>query len=104
MHLPTSLSIVPPVWLCEGLRRSKDYSTAAHRHAARILDLIQTDLLLQSCLDQRSGGHHRSPYVYKYSEVLPLRHRVIAPELSHHDLYDLEVGYIGVIINACAGA
>jgi hypothetical protein len=47
-------------------------STAARHCAARIPDLIQTDLLPQSRLDQRSGGHHHSPYVYKYYEVLPL--------------------------------
>jgi hypothetical protein len=34
--------------------------------------LIQTNLLLQSRLDQRSGGRHLSPYVYEYYEVLPL--------------------------------
>jgi hypothetical protein len=45
---------------------------AACCHAAGILNLIQTDLLSQSRLDQRSEGHHRSPYVYEYYEVLPL--------------------------------
>jgi hypothetical protein len=29
---------------------------------------------------------------------------VVALELWHRDLYDLEVGYAGFIINACAGA
>jgi hypothetical protein len=46
-------------------------STVARHHAAGILDLIQTDLLPQAQLDQRSGGHHRSSYVYEYYEVLP---------------------------------
>jgi hypothetical protein len=39
-----------------------------------------------------------------YLEVLPLWHRVIVPELSHQDPRDPEVGYVGFIINACAGA
>jgi hypothetical protein len=68
---PLSLKSLPLVWLPEWLRRSEDYSIAACRCAAGIPDLIQTDLLLQSRLDQRSGGHHHSPYVYEYSEVLP---------------------------------
>jgi hypothetical protein len=36
-----------------------------------IPNLIQTDLLLQSRLDQRPGDHRCSPYVYEYYEVLP---------------------------------
>jgi hypothetical protein len=28
----------------------------------------------------------------------------VAPESLHQDLHDLEVGYVGFIINACAGA
>jgi hypothetical protein len=30
--------------------------------------------------------------------------KVIVPESVRQDLYDLEVGYVGFIINACAGA
>jgi hypothetical protein len=59
------------VWLPKGLPRSKDYSTAAYRRALGIPDLIQTDLLLQSRLDRRSGSHHHSSYVNEYYEVLP---------------------------------
>jgi hypothetical protein len=92
------------MWLPEGLHRSQDYSTAACCHAEGILDLIQIDLLPQSWPGQRSGGHHRSLYAYDYSEVLPLRHWVIAPKSLHQDLHDLEVSYVGFIINAWAGA
>jgi hypothetical protein len=50
------------------------------------LDLIQTDLLLQFRLDQRSGGLHRSPYVYESLEVLPLvapgRCAIVATSIS----------------------
>jgi hypothetical protein len=52
--------------------------------------------------------------VYKYYEVLHVRHYVIAPVLSHwrrgivgswhQDLHDLEVGYVVFLVNACAGA
>jgi hypothetical protein len=47
--------------------------------------------------------------VYKYYEVLPfvaLSHctSVVALESWCQDLHDLEVGNIGFIINACAGA
>jgi hypothetical protein len=42
--------------------------------------------------------------VNKYSEVLPFWHWVIALELPHQDLHDLEVSYVGFIINACVGA
>jgi hypothetical protein len=28
---------------------------------------------------------------------------VVAPELQRQDLHDLEVGFVGFIINACAG-
>jgi hypothetical protein len=50
---PLSLLSLPLMWLPEGLRRSKDYSIAARHRAAGILDLIQTNLLPQSWLDQR---------------------------------------------------
>jgi hypothetical protein len=30
--------------------------------------------------------------------------KVVAPESLQQDLHDLEVGYVGFIINACAGA
>jgi hypothetical protein len=63
---------LPLMWLPERLHRSEDYSTTACLHATEILDLIQTDLLPQSRLDQRSGGHHHSPYVYEYYDVSPL--------------------------------
>jgi hypothetical protein len=36
----------------------------------------------------------------EYAEVLPL----VAPESLRQVLHDLEVGYVGYIINACAGA
>jgi hypothetical protein len=42
---------------------AKVNSSATRCRAARIPDLIQTDLLPQSRLDQRSGGYHRSPYM-----------------------------------------
>jgi hypothetical protein len=89
-------------------RRSTSLATARHR-AAGIPDLIQTDLLPQSRLDQRSEGHHRSPYVYEYYEVLSLvalSHcpGVVALMSWLRDLHDLEVGYVGFIINACARA
>jgi hypothetical protein len=47
--------------------------------------------------------------VYKYYEVLPLvaltRCTGVAEmESWRQDLHDLEVGYVGFIINACAGA
>jgi hypothetical protein len=47
--------------------------------------------------------------VYEYYEVLPLvvlSHctGVVALESWRQDLHDLEVGYIGFIINACGGA
>jgi hypothetical protein len=52
---PLSISLaLPLVWIPEGLRKSKDYSTTAHRHAEGIQHLIQIDLLPQSQLDQRS--------------------------------------------------
>jgi hypothetical protein len=63
---PPSLSLV---WLPEGLHRSKGNSIAAQRSTVRILDRIQTELLLQSRLDSRSGRSHHSPYVYMYYEV-----------------------------------
>jgi hypothetical protein len=54
MH-PLSLSLaLPLVWLPEGLRKSEDYSTAAHHHAEGIQHLIQIDLLPQYQLDRRS--------------------------------------------------
>jgi hypothetical protein len=54
MRLPLCAKSLPLVWLPEGLRRSEDYVTATHHRVVRILDLIQTDLLLQSRLDRRS--------------------------------------------------
>jgi hypothetical protein len=87
---PLSYLSLSLVWLPEGLRRSEGDSTAARRSAARILDEIQTDLLLcraagildriqtdllsRSRLDPRSGRSHRSPYVYEYYEVLHVWH------------------------------
>jgi hypothetical protein len=55
--LPLSHTPPLPSLLCGSSKsfiRVKDYSTAAHRCAARIQDPIQTDLLLQFWLDQRS--------------------------------------------------
>jgi hypothetical protein len=63
-----SLTSFPIVWLPEGLHMSEDSSTTAHHRAARIPDRIQTDLLPQSRLDQRFGGHHHLLYMYEYSE------------------------------------
>jgi hypothetical protein len=38
-------------------------------------------------------------------KVLTLWHQVVAPVLSQHQvLHDLEVGFVGFIINACARA
>jgi hypothetical protein len=52
--------------------------------------------------------------VYEHYEVLHVRHYVVVLVLSHwhrgavelwrRDLHDLEVGYVGFIINACVGA
>jgi hypothetical protein len=82
MHHPSPLSL-SIVWLPEGLRGSEGDSSAARRSAMGILDQIQTDLLLQSCLDLKSRRSHHSPYVYEYYKVLHVRHYVVAPELSH---------------------
>jgi hypothetical protein len=101
---PPSPKSLPLMWLPEGLRRSKVNSAAAHHRAAEILDPIQTDLLPQSQLGRRPKEviiHRMCMSTWK---VL-LLHWVIAPVLSQHQvLHDLEVGYVGFIINACAGA
>jgi hypothetical protein len=39
-------------------------------------------------------------YVCEYAEVLPL----VAPESLRQVFCDLEVGYVGYIINTCVGA
>jgi hypothetical protein len=115
--LITSLSLSPmrllsplsPMWLLKGLRRSEGQLHRYTPSCYKISDLIQTDLLPQSRLDQRSRGHHHSPYVYEYYEVLPLVALsccagVVALESWRQDLHDLEVSYVNFIINACAEA
>jgi hypothetical protein len=47
LHVPPSLPRLLLMLLLEGLRRNKVNSTAAHRRATGILDLIQIDLLPQ---------------------------------------------------------
>jgi hypothetical protein len=87
------------MWLPEGLCRSKDYSTTARRCATGILDRIQTDLLLQSRLDQRPTVYVRVLHGAAFCGT-----RVVAPEFLHQDLHDLEVCFVGFIINACVEA
>jgi hypothetical protein len=67
-------------------------------------DLIQTNLLPQSRMDQPEVIIvHR--ICMKPWKVLTLWHQVVAPVLSQHQvLHDLEVGFVGFIINACARA
>jgi hypothetical protein len=104
MRLPSPISL--SCGSSKGCVGANINSTTARHRATTILDLIQTDLLLQSRLDQRSRGHHRSLYVYECYEVLPLVAlsrcaSVVALESWRQDLHDLEVGYVGFIINAC---
>jgi hypothetical protein len=72
VRLPLSLHLSFPCGSPKGYVGMKVNSTVARHQVAEILDLIQTDLLSQSRLDQKSRGHHCSPYVYEFYEVLPL--------------------------------
>jgi hypothetical protein len=69
----------------------------------------KTDLLPQSRLDRRDWKKSSFTICVRVlggaALVVPgCCAGVVALELWHRDLHDLEVGYVGFIINACAGA
>jgi hypothetical protein len=71
--LPTSLSLhlsVP----CGSLKGCIGAKVNPPLHAVVLQDFVSDPnyQLPQSRLDQRSRGHHHSPSVYEYYEVLPL--------------------------------
>jgi hypothetical protein len=89
-----------PLWLLEGLRRSEDYSTAARHRATGIL---------------RSNPNRSNSTISAGSEIWESSSPIVCvrvlggatfatPESLHQDPHDLEVGYVGFMSNACAGA
>jgi hypothetical protein len=105
MRISSPLSLM---WLPKGLRRREVNSTAAHRRAAVIPDLIQTNLLPQSQLDQRDRKKSSFTVCVRVlggaALVAPgCCARIVAPVSWCRDLHDLQVGYADFIINACAG-
>jgi hypothetical protein len=73
------------------------------------MDLIQTDLLPQSRLNQRDWKKSSFTICVRVlggaALVAPGRRTGIVALVSwHRDLHDLDVGNVGFIINACAGA
>jgi hypothetical protein len=71
----TSLSLFSLARLPEGLHRGEVFTTAAHRRATEFPDPFRIYLLPQSLMYQSPKGHHWSPHVCKYAEVLPMWHQ-----------------------------
>ena len=100
-HVPLSLSlscslshVVPRRAAHEG-----ENSTAARRHAAEIPDPIQKIYFRNFCWigDPEVFVDHRTC-------ASTQRCCTCGAGSLHQDLHDLEVGYVGFISNACAGA
>jgi hypothetical protein len=72
---PPPLSLFSLARLPEGLNTGEVFTTAAHRRATEFLNPVRTDLLPQSLLYRTPKGHHWSPHMCEYAEVLPMWHR-----------------------------